>query len=159
MEKIDRKGYWFIYMPDRIGCGKQGYFAEHRYVMEKHLGRSLRGLEQIHHINRNKKDNRIENLKLFASSSDHMKSEHYDIGNTTCLKKGHTPWNKGTKGLSKPNSGSFVKGRLSHNKNGVFVSCAECGEKIWTTPSTPRKFCSKECYLVSKKGFVTSVFL
>lgn len=28
------------------------------------------------------------------------------------FKKGHTPWNKGTKGLVKPNSGNFQKGRI-----------------------------------------------
>jgi endogenous inhibitor of DNA gyrase (YacG/DUF329 family) len=35
---------------------------------------------------------------------------------TTVLKKGHSTWLKGTKGLVKPNSGSFKKGLIPWNK-------------------------------------------
>ena len=47
--------------------------GEHLIIVEKFIGRKLKKAERVHHINLNKKDNRIENLMLFKNDSEHIK--------------------------------------------------------------------------------------
>ena len=54
---INKSGYKIISIENKK-------YYEHRLVMEKYLGRKLKHNEQVHHINGNKTDNRIENLEL-----------------------------------------------------------------------------------------------
>lgn len=66
-----------MYKYKKIRVGKKTR-DEHRLVMEAHLGRPLLSSEIIHHINKNCKDNRLENLQLI-SLSDHTK-QHIKCG-------------------------------------------------------------------------------
>lgn len=50
----------------------------HRWVMEQHIGRPLLANEYVHHINHDKRDNRIENLSVESpqSHSEHHNQKH-----------------------------------------------------------------------------------
>ena len=66
-KKISKNGYMQIRIRGKV-------YYEHRIVMEKFLGRKLKNNETVHHINSNKLDNKIENLRLISNQSMHMKN-------------------------------------------------------------------------------------
>lgn len=88
------EGYILVY--DKGNGYKNKIFA-HRKIMEEHLGRKLESSELVHHIDGNKYNNAIENLKLMT------RAEHMNFHREALNK------NK----IYKPNSGSFKKGHIS----------------------------------------------
>lgn len=61
------KGYIMILVPEHPFANSYGYVMEHRLVMEKYLGRYLvPNVDDVHHINGIKDDNRLENLELMT---------------------------------------------------------------------------------------------
>ena len=78
-EFIEKDGYIVILKPKHPFCNSCGYIKKHRIIMEKYLGRYLKPEEVVHHINKIRTDNRIKNLKLFKSKSEHIKF-HKPIG-------------------------------------------------------------------------------
>ena len=66
---VDEKGYKRYSDSDKL---------VHRHVVEMKLSRKLRSGEVVHHKNRNKLDNRRENLWVFNSQTKHHKIHKQD---------------------------------------------------------------------------------
>ena len=71
-ETIHSNGYRRVWVDGR-------YRWEHHVVAERVLGRPLRKGETVHHRNRDKLDNRPENLEVMHSHREHMHEHHDEI--------------------------------------------------------------------------------
>ena len=62
----NKAGYRLRYGPKPEAGEKRLLQMEHRYVMEKHLGRPLKSHENVHHVNGIRDDNRLANLEVWS---------------------------------------------------------------------------------------------
>jgi len=77
--KSHNRGYVVVYVPKHPHAHKDGYVMLHTVIMERNIGRYLEDDEVVHHINHNRKDNRINNLQLMKKKehmSMHMKERY-----------------------------------------------------------------------------------
>lgn len=70
---LEKGKYWLVWSPNHPHKNHAGYVREHRLVMEKTLGRLLGIEEVVDHTNGDTKDNKPENLRLFANNTEHLR--------------------------------------------------------------------------------------
>ncbi len=114
IEKIVSKGdYNYAIVGGHPNRTKNNYVLVHRIVMENHLGRVLNTNEVVHHINEDKKDNRIENLQLMTTT-EHCAHHAALAGKTMLL-------------LNCPGCNSVFsrqKNQTHVSKKGLFTCCS-----------------------------------
>ena len=71
-KRNNSQGYIIILKPNHPFCNSQGYVREHRFVIEKQIGRYLKPQETPHHLGE-KDDNRPKMLMAFSSQSAHLR--------------------------------------------------------------------------------------
>ena len=75
--RYKENGYVLAKAPYHPNANSRGYVAVHRLIMENKLGRYLdKRTELVHHIDGNRENNSIDNLKLITPK-EHFIGEHY----------------------------------------------------------------------------------
>ncbi len=76
-----KEGYRFVFFSEGITI------PEHRWVVMKALGRPLKKWEYVHHKNKNRADNRLENLELTPFAQEHEVQMHEKSSLTSLIKE------------------------------------------------------------------------
>jgi len=118
-------GYILQYAPENRLSNHQGYAMQHRLIWEKYNKASLLPWADVHHINGNKTDNRIENLIAMARKL-HGKITHpiVDKSNRSCFQ-----CKSKTTGINKYRNNEPVW--LAHPITKVKWLCKSCYQKIY----------------------------
>ena len=118
------QGFKQVYKPEHHHANKYGFVAEQIVASEEKLGRPLKNMEVICHIDNDRNNNDLDNLIIFRTKQDY---DRYRFGGK--------PVQNEDGSYSTPKE---VKKRI----------CEFCG-KIYTPRSSTQKFCTKSCYELS----------
>ncbi len=112
LRERDINGYRGIYKPDwptaYTSNNWKGFVYEHRYLMEREMGRSLRDDEIVHHLDGNRYNNRISNLVVLSNSASHMRL-HYWIDSGAKMHESYVPSEKDHRYFAEHKENTFCK--------------------------------------------------
>lgn len=121
MNRIIVSQYYGYYMPNHHLANKSGLVYEHKLIAENEiLHRPLKKEEVVHHIDKNKLNNSVDNLMVFATNAD------------------HSAFHQGLKATFLENEGVYIcEDKSIHicpicgkKKNRKSKMCASCRDKI-----------------------------
>lgn len=119
--------YKEIYTPTSKASRANGCILQHRVVAAQIIGRELTEEEVVHHKDGDKTNNKLDNLMVFKTSSDHMRFHSGQYAKLIC------------------NDGVYECTELSYDK-----ICLYC-KKNFITKDKRKIFCSKECSGLSRR--------
>lgn len=146
-------GYMLVFKPNHKYCRKNGYIPEHRLVVEENIGKIINPKKfHVHHINKVRNDNRIENLML-VKASDHTRIENgWFKKNSVWHKKCHSCFK-----ILPVTPKYFSYRKVSLNKGTTWLSpCKDC-QKIIQQNIRDKKIIReiKQCLFCSKDMYIT----
>jgi len=120
---MDSDGYLYINNPNHHRSNSNGIVYVHLIEIEKSVGRRLKKREVAHHEDRDKTNNRHDNLIVFKTQANHARYHKTNI-------------------KIKTEDGSYISPRLKK-------VCKKCNSKF--IKHKKQKFCSPECSAVASR--------
>lgn len=118
--RMYNNGYIEIPVKNHPFRNKHGYVLQHRLVMEQYIGRYLMPQERVHHIDHDPRNNKIENLQLIPTNSQHIILHSFGRRKTSGQR------------CPKCNSDNVTKDGLRHHKTRQGWHCQNCRVKFRT---------------------------
>jgi hypothetical protein len=149
--RIVRGGYVFISKSNYYRSDKDGYVAEHIYKIEKKINRQLGQKEEIHHIDGNPLNNKLNNLLVCAHKEHRRLHSGWIKKNNKWFKK--CTFCKQSKEVNKENF--YVYNRKKEYREYYSSHCKECSSKKalkWLNSKTKTNSPTKLRYIKQQKN-------
>lgn len=112
-----------------LSWGRRKRRLLHRIIAEYKEGRRISSDEQVHHIDKNPKNNHIENLEIVKSTKEHFCKYHKEISER--MQRNNPSKKDFVKGNIKPSNYDYKGGDTRKNKQVVKVEYLENKEDVY----------------------------
>jgi len=126
-----------------IKCSRDGKERPlHRMMMQDYIGRKLLKREVVHHIDGNKINNRIENLRIL-DIGDHARL-HFKDKKRPCVTRYEI-----VDKLPEPTEIGRIVSLLPDYRTYKCICCEECGNIFWVRKDKKTRTCVGRCSLIT----------